>query len=373
MSTTGAAALERRQADLRDPRRVSLLGRCRNRQAVRGLWRQRPHQPALRGDAAAGRALLGHHRPAGCRQYRRRHRQHGGRRRHRHQEKEAAPEDVRGFDAITGKLVWTFHVVPREGEFGTDTWGKDQQGIESWKYAGDLGAWNQMTADDELGYVYLPLTAPSASAWGVLAARRQSVRRLPGRARRQDRQAGLALPDGSSRPVGIRHRRPGDARRHQGRRPADQGGGAAEQERLPVGSRSHQRQAGMAGRRAAGAAVDGPGREDLADAAVPDQAAAVRASGCQRRRPDRLHAGAEGARPRDRQRLRDRAAVHPALDRDRRAGHQQRHADAAGLVRRRRTGTPADSIPTPGCITPSPTRCRCRIAPSRRTPTSRSW
>ncbi len=76
--------------------------------------------------------------------------------------KEAAPEDVRGFDAETGKLLWTFHVVPREGEFGSETWGN-----ESWKYAGDLGAWNQMTADEDLGYVYIPLTAPTASAWGV--------------------------------------------------------------------------------------------------------------------------------------------------------------------------------------------------------------
>jgi glucose dehydrogenase len=75
--------------------------------------------------------------------------------------KEAAPEDVRGFDARTGKLLWTFHVVPRAGEFGTDTWGN-----ESWKVAGDIGAWNPMTADEQLGYVYIPLTAPTASSYG---------------------------------------------------------------------------------------------------------------------------------------------------------------------------------------------------------------
>jgi quinoprotein glucose dehydrogenase len=75
--------------------------------------------------------------------------------------KEAAPEDVRGFDALTGKLLWTFHVVPRPGEFGNDTWGND-----SWKAAGDLGAWNQMTGDEELGYVYIPLTAPTAAWYG---------------------------------------------------------------------------------------------------------------------------------------------------------------------------------------------------------------
>jgi glucose dehydrogenase len=75
--------------------------------------------------------------------------------------KEAAPEDVRGFDARSGKLLWTFHVVPKANEFGADTWGND-----SWKVAGDIGAWNPMTADEQLGYVYIPLTAPTASAYG---------------------------------------------------------------------------------------------------------------------------------------------------------------------------------------------------------------
>ena len=75
--------------------------------------------------------------------------------------KEAAPEDIRGFDAETGRLLWTFHVVPRPGEFGNDTWGND-----SWKIAGDLGAWNPMTADEELGYVYIPLTSPTAAWYG---------------------------------------------------------------------------------------------------------------------------------------------------------------------------------------------------------------
>jgi glucose dehydrogenase len=75
--------------------------------------------------------------------------------------KEAAPEDVRGFDAESGTLLWTFHVVPRPGEFGHDSWGND-----SWKVAGDLGAWNPMTADEELGHVYVPLSSPTAAWYG---------------------------------------------------------------------------------------------------------------------------------------------------------------------------------------------------------------
>jgi quinoprotein glucose dehydrogenase len=75
--------------------------------------------------------------------------------------KEAAPEDIRGYDVRTGKPLWTFHVVPRPGEPGHDSWGND-----SWKAAGNLAVWSSIAADEELGYVYLPLTAPTASYYG---------------------------------------------------------------------------------------------------------------------------------------------------------------------------------------------------------------
>ncbi len=73
--------------------------------------------------------------------------------------KGSAPEDVRGFDVRTGQLLWSFHVVPQEGEFGADTWGND-----SGRDSGDLGSWCCLSADQELGYVYVPLTAPTAAA-----------------------------------------------------------------------------------------------------------------------------------------------------------------------------------------------------------------
>ncbi len=75
--------------------------------------------------------------------------------------REAAPEDVRGFDARTGRLLWTFRVVPPPGEEGSETWGE-----ESWKFSGDLGSWCCVSADEELGYVYIPLTAPTAAYYG---------------------------------------------------------------------------------------------------------------------------------------------------------------------------------------------------------------
>ena len=73
----------------------------------------------------------------------------------------SASEDVRGYDVRSGRLLWTFHVVPQEGEFGVDTWGNG-----SWKESGDLGSWCCLSADEELGYVYVPLGAPTAAYYG---------------------------------------------------------------------------------------------------------------------------------------------------------------------------------------------------------------
>jgi glucose dehydrogenase len=75
--------------------------------------------------------------------------------------KNSPPEDVRGFDARSGKLLWTFHVVPHEGELGAETWGNG-----SGKLSGDLGSWCCISADEALGYVYIPLTAPTAAYYG---------------------------------------------------------------------------------------------------------------------------------------------------------------------------------------------------------------
>jgi quinoprotein glucose dehydrogenase len=76
------------------------------------------------------------------------------------------PGYIRGYDVRTGKLVWTFHTVPKEGEFGLDTWGKDEKGIDSWKYTGNTGAWGTLAADDDLGLVYVPTEMPSGDLYG---------------------------------------------------------------------------------------------------------------------------------------------------------------------------------------------------------------
>jgi quinoprotein glucose dehydrogenase len=73
----------------------------------------------------------------------------------------AKPEDIRGYDIHSGALLWTFHVLPRKGEPGYETWGKG-----SAEYVGNMAAWASLTADEELGYVYIPLSTPTASYYG---------------------------------------------------------------------------------------------------------------------------------------------------------------------------------------------------------------
>ena len=69
--------------------------------------------------------------------------------------------DVRGFDVRTGQLLWTFRAVPGPGEVGHETWEND-----SWKTIGNTNVWTLMSADEELGYVYLPFSTPANDYYG---------------------------------------------------------------------------------------------------------------------------------------------------------------------------------------------------------------
>jgi quinoprotein glucose dehydrogenase len=68
---------------------------------------------------------------------------------------------VRAFDVRTGKQLWQFDTIPRPGQFGNDTWLK-----ESWASNGNVGVWTQITVDEELGLVYLPVETPSSDYYG---------------------------------------------------------------------------------------------------------------------------------------------------------------------------------------------------------------
>lgn len=76
-------------------------------------------------------------------------------------QKEMPPGDVRGFDVRTGEQRWVFHTIPQKGEFGNDTWKND-----SWKSTGNANVWTMMSADEDLGYVYLPVSTPTNDYYG---------------------------------------------------------------------------------------------------------------------------------------------------------------------------------------------------------------
>lgn len=77
--------------------------------------------------------------------------------------KEMPPGNVRGFDPRTGDIVWMFGTIPQAGAFGNETW---ENG--SWEYTGNTNSWTIMSADDELGIVYLPIGTPTNDWYGGL-------------------------------------------------------------------------------------------------------------------------------------------------------------------------------------------------------------
>jgi len=69
--------------------------------------------------------------------------------------------DIRGWDARTGRLLWSFHTVPRAGEPGVETWEGD-----SWKNRSGTNTWSFFTIDVQRGIVYAPLGAPTSDYYG---------------------------------------------------------------------------------------------------------------------------------------------------------------------------------------------------------------
>ena len=68
---------------------------------------------------------------------------------------------VRGYDVRTGKRKWIFHTIPLKTEPGYDTWLNG-----SADYSGNTGVWTQISIDEELGLVYLPVESPTSDYYG---------------------------------------------------------------------------------------------------------------------------------------------------------------------------------------------------------------
>ncbi len=74
---------------------------------------------------------------------------------------ENVPGDILAFDARTGQFKWKFHVIPRPGELGHETWEND-----AWQWTGDVSSWAPLSADPELGLVYVPTNGPTIDYYG---------------------------------------------------------------------------------------------------------------------------------------------------------------------------------------------------------------
>ena len=75
---------------------------------------------------------------------------------------DSPPGDLRAYDVRTGKTAWTFHTVPRPGEYGYDTWPPD-----AWKYAGGNNTWSEFAIDEKRGIAYFPLGSPTYDLYGA--------------------------------------------------------------------------------------------------------------------------------------------------------------------------------------------------------------
>ena len=78
------------------------------------------------------------------------------------EEYDAPPGDVRAFDVLTGRLVWTFHTIPHPGELGYDTWPPD-----AWTRVGGTNAWGEISIDEARGIAYVPLGSPTYDFYGA--------------------------------------------------------------------------------------------------------------------------------------------------------------------------------------------------------------
>jgi quinoprotein glucose dehydrogenase len=221
--------------------------------------------------------------------------------------------DVRGFDARTGELLWTFHTIPEPDEPGYETWYDG-----SADYTGNAGVWAPMSADPELGLVYLPVEAPTGDYYGgpaptgdyyggprhganLYANCLVALDVITGEIRWYfqlihhdiwDWDIPTApiladLPNGRKL-LGLGHPDRTDSRRLAEWQKAC---GANYKTEFRLCLRSRNRRTGLADRGTAGTTNRCAGRVDVADTALPDEAGAVRPPGIEPRRSDCLYAG----------------------------------------------------------------------------------
>ncbi len=107
--------------------------------------------------------------------------------------------DIRAWDIHTGKLVWTFHTVPRPGERNHEAWQEDQ-----WADRSGANSWGFMTVDVQRGMLFVPIGHAHAGFLRRKPEGKQPVRLVAGGAGRGHRQAEVVFSDHASRQLGLR-------------------------------------------------------------------------------------------------------------------------------------------------------------------------
>ena len=69
---------------------------------------------------------------------------------------------VRGFDVRSGERLWISHTIPLPGEYGYESWLDG-----SAEYTGNTGVWAQISVDEELEIVYLPVEESTGDYYGA--------------------------------------------------------------------------------------------------------------------------------------------------------------------------------------------------------------
>ena len=247
---------------------------------------------------------------------------------------------IRGYDVRTGKRLWIFHTLPQRGEFGNETWEQ-----ESWEYTGNVGVWAQMSADEELGMVYLPVELPTGDYYGghrpgagLFGESLVALDLKTGRLKwfYQLVHHGIWDFDIPAAPILADITVNGKAIKAIAQ-PTKQNwwyvfDRATGQPVWPIEERPVPK-------------GDVPGEWYVSDAAVRDEAARVRSARPGHRRSHRLHAGATSGSGQAGLALQDRAALHASACQQ--MGRSARAARWSPRPRAARTGRAAPSIPRP--------------------------
>ena len=157
---------------------------------------------------------------------------------------DASPGHIRGYDTVTGAMKWIFHTIPKEGQFGHDTW----KWVKGENYGG-ANAWGGVTIDEQRGWVFAATGSATEDFYGGFRKGDNLFANTVLALDATDRRAQVALPDRAPRHLGLRQSAGADPRHHRVRPDGERRRRAADEDGLHVRARSRHRQAAVPGRR----------------------------------------------------------------------------------------------------------------------------